>query len=79
MYREGVSTPSSAAGHTGSEGQAETADVAVPMMSLNHFIDAKVLNTKHNMLHCHDTPGNSSIRLFKTITFHRIEMIFNRS
>ncbi|XP_053174817.1 protogenin A [Scomber japonicus] len=41
MYREGVSTPASAAGHPGSEGQAESADVTVPMMSQNHFIDAK--------------------------------------
>lgn len=42
-YREGVNA--SAAGHPGSEGQAENADVTVPMMSQNHFIDAKVLNT----------------------------------
>ncbi|CAK6954868.1 protogenin A [Scomber scombrus] len=41
MYREGMSTPASAAGHPGSEGQAESADVTVPMMSQNHFIDAK--------------------------------------
>lgn len=51
MYREGVSTPASAAGHPVSEGQAENADVTVPIMSQNHFIDAKVLNTEYSMLH----------------------------
>ncbi|XP_042345387.1 protogenin A-like [Plectropomus leopardus] len=41
MYREAVNTSASAAGHLSSEGQAENADVRVPMMSQNHFIDAK--------------------------------------
>uniref|UniRef100_A0A8D0ANH6 Protogenin n=1 Tax=Sander lucioperca TaxID=283035 RepID=A0A8D0ANH6_SANLU len=36
--REGVNT---SAGHLGSHGQAENADGSVPMMSENHFIDAK--------------------------------------
>ncbi|TMS13539.1 Protogenin A [Larimichthys crocea] len=40
-YTEGVSTSASAAAHLGSEGQAESADVTVPMMGQNHFIDAK--------------------------------------
>ncbi|XP_063737045.1 protogenin A [Eleginops maclovinus] len=40
-YREGVSTSTSAAGQLGSEGQAESSDVSVPMLSPNHFIDAK--------------------------------------
>ncbi|XP_035507932.1 protogenin A [Morone saxatilis] len=40
-YREGVSTSASTAGHLVSEGQAESADVTVPMISQNHFLDAK--------------------------------------
>ncbi|XP_041648489.1 protogenin A-like [Cheilinus undulatus] len=40
-YGEGVSTAASAAGHMGSEGQTENADVTVPMMSQEHFIDSK--------------------------------------
>ncbi|KAM9366791.1 protogenin A [Symphorus nematophorus] len=40
-YREGVNTSASTTGHLGSEGQAENADVTVPMISQNHFIDAK--------------------------------------
>ncbi|KAM6949954.1 protogenin A [Lycodopsis pacificus] len=40
-YGEGVNTSASAAGHLSSEGQAEHADVSVPMMSQNNFIDAK--------------------------------------
>ncbi|TNN87477.1 Protogenin A [Liparis tanakae] len=36
--REGVDT---SAGHLGSEGQAEHADVSIPMMSQSHFIDSK--------------------------------------
>uniref|UniRef100_A0A8C3AXP3 Protogenin n=1 Tax=Cyclopterus lumpus TaxID=8103 RepID=A0A8C3AXP3_CYCLU len=39
--RKGVNTSASAAGHLGSEGPAEHADVSIPMMSLNHFIDTK--------------------------------------
>ncbi|TKS70127.1 Protogenin Protein [Collichthys lucidus] len=45
-YREGVSTSASAAAHLGSEGQAENADVTVPMMGQNHFIDAKPITEK---------------------------------
>ncbi|XP_035483950.1 protogenin A [Scophthalmus maximus] len=41
MHRGGVSTSASDAGQLDSDGQAESADVTVPMMSENHFIDAK--------------------------------------
>ncbi|XP_034052791.1 protogenin A-like isoform X1 [Gymnodraco acuticeps] len=43
-YREGAGTSgtsAAAAGQLGSEGQTESADVSVPMLSPNHFIDAK--------------------------------------
>ncbi|XP_047435816.1 protogenin A [Mugil cephalus] len=40
-YRQGVSTPGAAAGHLGSEGQAENADVTVPIMRESRFIDTK--------------------------------------
>ncbi|KAM9860550.1 protogenin A [Aulostomus maculatus] len=40
-HREGMTTQASAAGHQGSEGLAENADVTVPMMSPNFFIDSK--------------------------------------
>ncbi|XP_033972381.1 protogenin A [Trematomus bernacchii] len=40
-YREGAGTSATAAGQLGSEGQTESADVSVPMLSPNHFIDAK--------------------------------------
>ncbi|KAK2920223.1 protogenin A [Channa argus] len=40
-YRDGVNTSASAAEHLDSEGQAETTDVTVPMMSQNNFLDAK--------------------------------------
>uniref|UniRef100_A0A671YNN7 Protogenin n=1 Tax=Sparus aurata TaxID=8175 RepID=A0A671YNN7_SPAAU len=40
-YREGVSTSALAVGHLASDGQAENADVTVPMMNQSHFIDAK--------------------------------------
>uniref|UniRef100_A0A3B5A3K9 Protogenin n=1 Tax=Stegastes partitus TaxID=144197 RepID=A0A3B5A3K9_9TELE len=40
-YREGVNASAAAAAHLGSEGQAESADVTVPMMSQSYFIDAK--------------------------------------
>lgn len=49
-YREGVNTSASAAAHVGSERQAETTDVTVPMMDQNHFIDAKVEYTNENLL-----------------------------
>uniref|UniRef100_UPI003AAC3C22 protogenin A n=1 Tax=Centroberyx gerrardi TaxID=166262 RepID=UPI003AAC3C22 len=39
MHRQGANA--TAAGHLGSEGQAENADVMVPMMSRDHYIDAK--------------------------------------
>ena len=38
-----MSTSALAAGHLASDGQAENADVSVPMMNQSHFIDAKVL------------------------------------
>ncbi|XP_068432812.1 protogenin A [Clinocottus analis] len=38
---EGGDTSVLAAGHVGSDGQAEHADVSVPSLSQNHFIDAK--------------------------------------
>ncbi|KAM4630461.1 protogenin A [Polymixia lowei] len=40
-YRQGAGTSSAAAGHVGSEGQAEDADVMMPMMNGDHFVDAK--------------------------------------
>ncbi|KAM8895217.1 protogenin A isoform 1-T1 [Spinachia spinachia] len=40
-YGEGVNTSALITGHLGSEGQAEPADVSIPRMSHNHFIDAK--------------------------------------
>ncbi|KAM3625132.1 uncharacterized protein V6R79_007308 [Siganus canaliculatus] len=40
-YREGVNTSTSTAGHLGPDGQVEHADVTVPMMGQNHFIDTK--------------------------------------
>ncbi|XP_030578198.1 protogenin A [Archocentrus centrarchus] len=40
-YREGVSTSAAGARPPASEGQAENADVTVPMMSQNRFLDAK--------------------------------------
>ncbi|XP_022068672.2 protogenin A [Acanthochromis polyacanthus] len=40
-YREGVNISAAAAGHLGTEGPVEGADVAVPMMSRSNFIDAK--------------------------------------
>jgi len=52
-YREGAGTSAAAAGQLGSEGQTESADVSVPMLSPNHFIDAKVLDTQHSMKHAH--------------------------
>jgi len=45
-YREQPST--SAAGHLGTEGQAENAEVTMPMISRSHFIDAKVKQTYQN-------------------------------
>lgn len=49
MHRGGVSTSASDAGQLDSDGQAESADVTVPMMSENHFIDAKVLNIYYSI------------------------------
>ncbi|KAM9408299.1 protogenin A [Pholidichthys leucotaenia] len=40
-YRSRPSTTAAAAGHLHSEGQAENADVTVPMMRLTHFMDPK--------------------------------------
>lgn len=42
MNRQEVATPASVAGRPGSAEQTENGDVTVPMMSPNHFIDAKV-------------------------------------
>lgn len=47
--RESVNTPPSATGHLSSERQAEDADVTMPMMSQNHFIDSKVFNTSFSL------------------------------
>lgn len=49
LHREGSSTSDPAAGRLRSEGEAESADVSVPMMSPNHFIDAKVLKAPTGM------------------------------
>ncbi|KAM4597248.1 protogenin A [Fundulus diaphanus] len=40
-YREGESTSAAAAMQAGPEGEVQNAEVAVPMMSRGHFIDAK--------------------------------------
>lgn len=44
-----MSTSVSAAGHLGSDRQVEDTNATVPVMSENHFIDTKVLNTWYSM------------------------------
>lgn len=50
-----MTTSASTTEHLGPEGQDEN-NVAIPMMSPNQFIDAKVRNTSYSMLHCHENP-----------------------
>lgn len=54
--RESLSTSAAAAGQLGSERQTEVADVTVPMMGQNHFVDTKV--PPHSTA-CHVTTINN--------------------